>query len=110
MSQSGEAVPAEVALENPAVLGAVEECAPLLELPHAIGRFLGVQFGHAVVVEVLAAAHGVAEVDHPVVFGVHVAHRGGHAAFGHDGVGLSQQRLGNDADAQSSLLGFDGGA
>ena len=85
------AVATEVALEDLAVLGAVEERAPLLELPDAVRRLLGVQFGHAVVVEVLAAAHGVAEVDHPVVLVVDVAHGGGHAAFGHDGVGLAEQ-------------------
>jgi hypothetical protein len=84
-------VTAEVALEDLAVLGAVEQCAPLLELPHAVRRLLGVQLGHAVVVEHLAPAHGVAEVDHPVVLGVDVAHGGGDAALGHDGVGLAEQ-------------------
>ena len=43
------AVSAEVALQDLAVLGPVEERAPLLEFPDAIRCFFGVQFGHAVV-------------------------------------------------------------
>jgi hypothetical protein len=69
-----------------------------------------VQFGHAVVVEELATAHGVAKVHHPVVFLGHVAHRRRYAALGHDGVGLAEQGLGDDADLQAALLGLDGGA
>ena len=72
--QARIAVAAEVALEDPAVLGAVEHRAPGLELADAVGRFLGVQLGHAPVVEVLAAAHRVGEVDLPVVAVVDVAH------------------------------------
>ena len=60
-------VAAEVALKNPAVLGAIEQRAPCLEFAHAIGRLLGVQFRHAPVVEVLAAAHRVGEMNAPVV-------------------------------------------
>ena len=55
-------VAAEVALKDPAVGGAVEQRAPRLELAHASRRLLRVQLGHPPVVEVLAAAHGVAEV------------------------------------------------
>jgi len=69
-----------------------------------------VEFGHAVVVEHFAAAHGVAEVHLPVVLGVDVAHRRGHAAFGHDRVGLAEQRLADDRDPQALSLGLDGRA
>ena len=86
-------VAAEVALADPAVLGAVEQRAVGLQLPHPVRRLLGVQFGHPPVVEELAAAHGVAEVDLPVVLGVGVAHRRGAAALGHHGVRLAEQRL-----------------
>ena len=85
------AVPTEVALQNAAVLCAVEQRAPLLQLAHAVGRLLGVQLGHAPVVEELSAAHGVAEVDHPVVVGVDVGHRRRTAALGHDGVRLAEE-------------------
>ena len=95
--------------EDPAVRGAVEQRAPGLELVDPVGRLLGVQLGHPPVVEHLAAAHGVAEVDLPVVLGVDVAHRGGDAALGHDGVGLAEQRLADERGAQPPSLGLDGG-
>ena len=86
-------VPTEVALEDPAVLGAIEERAPGLELPHPVRRFLRVQLGHAPVVDVLSAAHGVGEVDLPAVPVVHVGQRRGDAAFRHHRVGLAEERL-----------------
>ena len=104
------AVAAEVALQDPAVLGAIEDGAPRLQLAHAIGRLLGVQLGHAPVVEVLAAAHRVGEVDLPVVAVVDVRHRGGHAALGHDRVGLAEQRLADEADRRARGRRLDGGA
>jgi hypothetical protein len=71
------------------------------------GRFLGVQLGHAPVVDVLAAAHRVGEVHLPVVAVVDVAHRGRHAALGHDGVRLAEQRFADqpdlDAGAEASM-------
>src|SRR6266508_3868860 len=94
--QPGVAVPAEVALEDAAVGGAVEQRAPLLELQHPVGCLLRVELGHAPVVEHLAAAHGVAEVDAPVVLRVDVAQRRGHAALRHDRVGLAEQGLADD--------------
>ena len=104
------AVAAEVALQDPAVLGAIEDRAPGLELAHAVGRFLGVQLGHAPVVEVLAAAHRVGEVDLPVVAVVDVGQRRGHAAFGHDRVRLAEQRLADEADRDAGRRRFDGRA
>ena len=43
VGEPGVAVAAEVALGDQAVLGAVEQCAPLLELPNPVGRLLRVQ-------------------------------------------------------------------
>src|SRR5665213_2087329 len=54
VGETGVAVTTEVALEDLAILGAVEQRPPLLEFPDAVRRLLGVQFGHAVVIEVLA--------------------------------------------------------
>ena len=96
VGQPRELVAAEVALADPAVLGAVEQRAPQLQLPDPLRRLLGVQFSHPVVVQELAAAHRVAEVDLPVVVGVHVAHGGRDPALGHHGVGLAEQRLADD--------------
>ncbi|CAB4872841.1 unannotated protein [freshwater metagenome] len=60
-------VAAEVALADLALGRAVEQGAPRLELPDALGRLLRMQFRHAVVIQELAAAHGVAEVDIPAI-------------------------------------------
>ena len=100
VGEAGVAVAAEVALEDAPVRGAVEQGAPLLELEDAVGRLLGVELGHAPVVEHLAAAHGVAEVDLPVVLGVDVAHGRGDTALGHHGVGLAEQRLAHQRGAR----------
>jgi hypothetical protein len=91
--QARIAMAAEVALQNFSVFGAIEHRAPGFQFPDACRSFLGVQLGHAPIVEILAAAHGVGEVHAPVVAIVHVAHGRGHAAFGHHGVGLAQQRF-----------------
>jgi hypothetical protein len=45
-----------------------------------------VQLGHAPIVEILSAAHGVGEMHAPVVAIVDVPHGRGHSALGHDGV------------------------
>ncbi len=109
--QARIAMAAEIALQDAAVLGAVEDRAPGFQFAHARRRFLGVQLGHAPVVQVLAAAHGVGEVDAPVVAIVDVAHGRGDAAFGHDGVRLAQQRFGDDTPTFTpGGGGFDGRA
>ena len=102
-------VAAEVALQDETVLGAVEESAPFLELEHAVRRFLRVQLRHAPVVQELAAAHGVAEVDLPVVLGPDVAERRGDAAFGHDRVRLAEERLADDRRLRAKSVRFDRG-
>ena len=104
------AVAAEVALEDAAVLRAVEERAPLLELVHAVGRLLRVDLRHAPVVEDLAAAHGVAEVDLPVVLRVDVAERRGDAALGHHRVRLAEERLADERRLGAQRRRLDGGA
>ena len=108
MGQPGVAVATEVTLEDQAVLGPVEQGPPVLELADPVGGLLGVELGHAPVVEHLAAAHGVAEVDLPAVLVVDVAEGGGHATLGHDRVGLAQQRLAHQGGAQALGPGLDG--
>ena len=97
VSQTRIAMAAEVALQNPPVFGAIENRAPGFEFMDARRSFLRVQLRHAAIVQILPAAHGVGEMHPPVVAVVHVAHRRGHAAFGHHGVRLAQQRFGDDA-------------
>ena len=101
---------AEVPLQNPPVLGAVEERAPRFEFAHAFRRFLGVQLRHAPVVEVLAATHGIGEMNAPVVAIVDVGQRSGNAALGHDGVGFAEQRFADHAYFGAAGRGFDRGA
>ncbi len=84
--------------------------APRLELAHAVGRFLGVQLRHAPVVDVLAAAHRVGEMDLPAVAVVDVGERRGDAAFGHHRVRLAEQRLADQADPHARRRRFDRGA
>ena len=100
-------VPAEVALADPPVLGPVEQRPIGFQLPHPVGRFEGMQFGHPPVVQELPTAHGVLEVRLPVVLRVRVAHRGGAAALGHHGVGLAEQRLTDHRDLQAAFARLD---
>ena len=73
------------------VFGAVEKRAPLFELANAVRSFLRVKLSHAPIVEQFSAAHGVSEMRTPIVGLIDVGHCGGEAAFGHYGVGLSEQ-------------------
>ena len=100
-------VAAERALQNVAVVGAVEKRAPLLEFADAVGRFLRVKLRHAPVVQEFSAAHRVAEMRAPVVGFIDVGHRGGEAAFGHHGVRFAEQRLADHADARALRQRFD---
>jgi hypothetical protein len=110
VSETRIAMAAEVALVDAPVRRAIEDGAPALELSHAIRRLLRVQFSHAPVVDVLPAAHRVGEVHAPAVAVVVVRHRRRHAAFGHDGVGLAQQRLADQSDRDPGVRRLDGGA
>ena len=101
------AMAAEVALQNSAVFGAVEQRAPGLEFADTVGRFFGVQLGHAPVVEILAASHRVGEMDAPVVAIVDVGESGRNAAFGHHGVRFAEERFANDPDFHAGGRGFN---
>ena len=101
------AMAAEVALQDAAVRRAIEDGAVALQLADAIRRFLGVQLRHPPVVDVLAAAHRVGEVDLPVVAIVDVAEGRGHAALGHDGVRLAEERLADHADRDAGIRRLD---
>src|SRR5690349_20529985 len=100
----------EIALENQTVFGPIEEGSPLFQLQHTRWRFLGVYLSHAPVVEELPAAHGVAEVDLPIVFGPDVAEGRGDTALGHHRVRFTKQRLANESGPHALRRGFDGRA
>ncbi len=97
----------EVPLQDPAVRRAVEQCAPLLELEDAIGGFEGVDLSHPPVVEHLAAAHGVAEVNFPVVLRPHAGESRGDATFSHHRVCLAEEGLAHQCRARPHLARFD---
>ncbi len=100
-------VATERALEDPAVVGPVEDGAPPLELANPIRRLGRVELGHARVVQQLAADHRVAEVDLPRVAGGHVGQRRGDAPLGHHRVGLAEQRLADEPDVGPGRLRLD---
>ena len=100
-------VAAKISLQNPAVLCAIENCAPGFEFAHAIGRFLGVQFGHSPLIHVLAAAHRVGEMHFPIVAIIHIGERRRDSAFGHDGVRFAEQAFANQADRNAGRRRFD---
>src|SRR5207249_8717395 len=72
VSQSRVLVPAEVPLKYAAIGGAIEDCSPRFELTHSRRRFPGVKLSHSPVVDVLAPAHRVGEMDLPVVALVYI--------------------------------------
>ena len=110
VGQPGVSVAAEVPLVDLALFGAVEDGAPLFELTDAVCGLLSVQLGHPPLVQELAAAHGVAEVDLPVVAVVGIPEGCGGAPFGHDRVGFAEEGLAHDGRVEPQAGTFDGGA
>src|SRR5215212_3848387 len=94
-------MPAEGTLADLALRRPVEERPPLLELVDPLGCLFGEGLDHRPVVEELAAPHSVDKVLAPGVVGVDVPDRGRDAALGHDGVGLAEQALRDDADREA---------
>ena len=99
-------MPAEIPLQNAAVLGSIEDRAPGFELTHPVRRFLRVELRHPPIIDVLTAAHRVGEMDFPVVAIVDVGQRCGDSALRHHGVRFAQQRFANhpDRDARPQTL------
>ncbi len=107
MGEARVRVAAERPLQDAAVRRAVEYRTPILELAHAVGRFLRVQLGHARVVQLLAADHRVPEMDLPRVGGRDMRQRRGDAALGHHRVRLAEQRLAHQPDVRTGILRCD---
>ena len=79
-------VTAEVSLQNSPVFCAIEHGTPGFEFAHTIGGFLRVQFGHAPLVDILTAAHGIGKMHFPIVAIINIGQRCCDAAFRHHGV------------------------
>src|SRR5262245_2470128 len=74
------AMAAEVALQNPSISGSIEDRSPCFQFLNAGRRFLRVKLRHLPVVDILAAAHGVGEMNLPAVARVNGAESGGDSA------------------------------
>src|SRR2546425_13175894 len=97
------------ALQDAAVVRAVEQRAPLLQFAHALAGLLRMDLGHAPVVKKFPAPHGVAEVNVPIVSFVHVGHGSSDSTLSHYGVGFAQQRFAYHSYVCTLRQGFDGG-
>ncbi len=91
--QAWIAMPTKVALQDAPVFRAVEQRTPFLQQIDFRWRLLGMQLGHAPVIEHLAATHGIAEMRLPVIAGVDIGQGRRDAPFCHDSMGLAQQGL-----------------
>src|SRR5580765_3686761 len=72
---------AEISLENSAVARAIKKCAPRLQFAHACRSFLGVQFRHPPVTQILTAAHHVGKMNAPAIPVVYISHRHGYTSL-----------------------------
>jgi hypothetical protein len=96
--QSRVFVAPKFSLKDATVGSSIEYGSPRFELAHPCRRFLRVQLRHSPVIQILAATHGIGEVNLPVVAIVDVAERGGDPALRHHGVGFAEQRFADETD------------
>ena len=100
-------VPAEAALVDAALGGAVERHPHFLQVEHRVDGFLAHDLHRVLVGEIVAALDGVEGVPFPVVV-FDVGQRGAHAALGSAGVAAGRVELGQHRGAHSGS-GLDGG-
>jgi hypothetical protein len=91
MGQPWIAMTAKIALQNPAVAGAIEQGTPGFQFADARWSFLGVKFRHAPVAQILTTPHRVGEVNAPAVPIVHIRHGSGDSTLSHDGVRFAEK-------------------
>jgi hypothetical protein len=102
-----EGVASKVSLIDQEFGCSVEDSTPLFEFSNTIRCFLGMEFSHAPVGKPLASLHSVVEVNLPPITRVSVLESRSTATFGHDGVGLSKERLGDDSGFGTASSSFD---
>ena len=102
-----ESVATKVALIDQEFRCSVEDSAPLFEFSDSIWCFLGMEFSHAPVGKPLASFHGVVEVNLPTVTRISVLKSCSTTTFGHDGVSLAEERLGDDSGLGTTSCSFD---
>ncbi len=97
---------AERALVDPAVFGARERHAPMLELVDGFGRVAHHVFDGVLVTQPVRALDGVVHVPAPVVR-MHVAERRGNAALRGDGVRAGRKHFCDAGGAQAGFAAAD---
>src|SRR6476660_9947275 len=110
MSEARIAMTAKIALKNSTIRSTIEDRPPAFQFADAFGRFLGMQFSHAPVVDVLAAAHRVGKVHLPIVALIDVGEGRGHAPLGHNRMRLAEQGLADKTNFDSRGRGLNGRA
>ena len=110
MGEARIAVAAKIALENSTVPSPIEDRAPAFQFADAFGRFLGMQFSHAPVVDILAPAHCVGKMNLPIIAFIDVGQGRGHTPFGHDRVCLAEQGLADQTNFDARGGGLNGRA
>src|SRR5437667_12381658 len=106
MGESRIFVPAKMSLQNPSIFRTIENGAPRFKLADAVRRFLRVQLSHAPLVHILTAAHGIGEVDLPIVALIDISERRRNSALSHHRVRLAQKRFANKPNANTSRRSF----
>src|ERR1700746_680528 len=110
MHQPGIAMPTEITLKDPPIVCTIEKSTPCFQFADARRCFLGMQFGHPPITQVLAATHRVGKVNAPTIPVVHISHCRSYAALGHYSVCLAQKRFRNDSNAYPGRRSLDCGA
>ena len=100
---------AERPLIDPAVLGAREWHAPMLEFVNRLRRLAHHVFDRILIAQPVRSLDGVVHVPAPIVR-MHVAERCGNAALGCDRMRARRKHLGDTGRAQASLAAPDHGA
>ena len=90
---------AKSSLQDVAIVGSVEQRAPLFQFSNPLWRFLRMNLGHPPVIQKLAAAHCVAKMRAPFILPVDVGHRCRDATFSHYSVCFAEQRFAHNTNA-----------
>ena len=107
MRQSRISMTAEITLENAPIGCAIEKGTPCFQFADARRSFLGVEFCHSAITEILAAAHRVGKVNAPVISIIDISHRRGYATFGHNCVRFTKEGFRNESDLYLSCRSLD---
>jgi hypothetical protein len=110
MGQPWIPVSAEISLVDKSFFRTVEDSAPGLKEPNAFRGEFGMEFGHAPDIEEFSTPHGITEVDFPMIALIHIGKGSGYASFGHDRMGLPQERFHYDTRAHPPGRRFNGSA